>query len=265
MPMPPAGKDLTIILRSRPRALIEAVVVHTGYQDVKRKSSTGSFDEVNTDLLSRRVSTNILDRIDGVTSGVLFNKNVVPAVNQSAITIRGRSTIYANPNPLIVVDNFPYPGDINNINPEDVESITVLKDAAAAAIWGAFSGNGVIVITTKKGKVSEQPRFSFTSSLTAGARPDLYYQKILSPADYIDIENYLWNNHFYDNLLLSPQYPALSPAVEIFAASRNHLISSSDSTAQIDALKNVDTRRDLGKYFYRPSLNTQYTLNVTGG
>ena len=265
MPLPSStGKDLLITLRSRPRALIEAVVVHTGYQDVKRKTSTGSFDEVDNDLLNRRVSTNILDRIDGVTSGVLFNKNVVLSANQSAISIRGRSTIYANPNPLIVVDNFPYPGDINNINPADVESITVLKDAAAAAIWGAFSGNGVIVITTKKGRPSQEPRFSFTSSLTTGAKPDLYYQKILSSSDYIDIENYLWNNHFYDNALFSP-FPALSPAVETFALSRNNAISSSDSAARIDALKHLDTRKDLDKYFYRPSLNSQYALSVSGG
>ena len=265
MPLPPVGKDLTITLRSVARDLVEAVVVHTGYQDVKRKASTGSFDEVDNDLLNRRVSTNILDRIDGVTSGVLFNKNIVASANQSTITIRGRSTIYANPNPLIVVDNFPYSGDINNINPADVESITVLKDAAAAAIWGAFSGNGVIVITTKKGRVSQQPRFSFMSSLTAGAKPDLYYQKILSAGDYIDIEQYLWNNHFYDNALLSPQFPALSPAVEIFDLSRNHMINSGDSAAQIDALKKVDTRRDLDKYFYRPGLNSQYALSVAGG
>src|SRR6185437_5903685 len=106
LPLPPSGKDITITLRSRTKALIEAVVLHTGYQDVKRKASTGSFDEVDNDLLNRRVSTNVLDRIDGVTSGVLFNKNIVTSANQSAITIRGRSTIYANPNPLIVVDNF---------------------------------------------------------------------------------------------------------------------------------------------------------------
>lgn len=265
MPLPPAGKDVTIILRSRVRALIEAVVVHTGYQDVKRKSSTGSFDEVDNDLLNRRVSTNVLDRMDGVTSSVLFNKNIVVGTNQSAITIRGRSTIYANPNPLIVVDNFPYPGDINNINPADVESITVLKDAAAAAIWGAFSGNGVIVITTKKGRISQQPRFSFTSSLTAGERPDLYYQKILSSSDYIDIEQYLWNQGFYVNELLSPQYPALSPVVEILDSAQNGYFNGNIAQAKIDALRNLDTRKDLDKYFYRPSLNSQYALSVTGG
>jgi TonB-linked SusC/RagA family outer membrane protein len=265
LPLPPVGKELTIKLQSRVRALIEAVVVHTGYQDVKRKATTGSFDEVDNELVNRRVSTNILDRIDGVTSGVLFNKNIVTSANQSTITIRGRSTIYANPNPLIVIDNFPYPGDINNINPADVESITVLKDAAAAAIWGAFSGNGVIVITTKKGRMSQQPRFSFSSSLTVGAKPDLYYQKILSSSDYIDIEQKLWGLGFYDNALVSPQYPALSPVVEILDSERNGLLDNGTAQAKINALRKVDTRKDLDKYFYRSSLNSQYALNVSGG
>ncbi len=90
-------------------------------------------------LLNPVSQSDILSRLDGVTSGLLFNKNIVQGVNQSAITIRGRSTINSNANPLIIVDNFPYDGDILNINPNDIESVTVLKDAAAASVWGARS------------------------------------------------------------------------------------------------------------------------------
>jgi TonB-dependent SusC/RagA subfamily outer membrane receptor len=89
----------------------------------------------------------VLSRLEDVTSGLIFNRNVEGNTND--ISIRGRSTIFGNARPLIVIDNFPYDGDINNINPNDVESVTVLKDAAAASIWGARAGNGVIVITTK--------------------------------------------------------------------------------------------------------------------
>ncbi len=262
---PDDSKDMVIYLKERVGELTDVVVVNNGYQEKSRKGTTGAFDVVGTDLIGRRVSTNLLDRIDGVTNSVLFNKNIISGTNQSAITIRGRSTIFANPNPLIVIDNFPYNGDISNINPEDVESITVLKDAAAAAIWGAFSGNGVIVITTKKGKLNQEPKWSFTTSQTVGEKPDLYYQPILSSSDYIDIQQFVYRRGGYIGALSSIQHAAISPAVEIFDATSKGMLSPADSAAQINALKGIDTRNDLKKYFYRTSLNSQYALNVSGG
>ena len=262
--LPEPGKDLQVQLQSRVGTL-EVVTVHTGYQDQRKLQTTGSFDAVDNDLLNRRVAPNILDHIDGVTSGVLFNKNIQPGVNQATISIRGRSTIFGNPNPLIVVDNFPYIGDINNINPADVENITVLKDASAAAIWGAFAGNGVIVITTKKAKAGQAQRISFTTSQTGTQRPNLYYQPILSSGDYIDIEQYLFNKGYYDNSLVSPLFAALTPVVELLGQVRNGTISGAAAQAQIDAWRRVDTRSDLNKYFYRQALNSQYALSFSGG
>ena len=262
---PDESQDMMIILREREVLLNDVTVVNNGYQEKNRKGTTGAFDVINTELIDRRVSTNLLDRIDGVANSVLFNKNIVTGTNQSAITIRGRSTIFANPNPLIVIDNFPYTGDISNINPEDVESITVLKDAAAAAIWGAFSGNGVIVITTKKGKLNQAPKWSFTTSQTIGEKPDLFYQPILSSSDYIDIQQFVYRKGGYNGQLSNFQVFAISPAVEIFDATSKGLLSPADSATRINALKGTDTRRDLDKYFYRRSLNSQYSLNVSGG
>ena len=265
VPMPANGEQLVLTLKSKVGEMKEATVVHDGYQTLKDNAATGSFDVVDNDLFNRRVSTNVLDHIDGVASSVLFNKNMVLGTNQSTITVRGRSTIYGNPNPLVVVDNFPYPGDFNNINPADVESITILKDAAAAAIWGAFSGNGVIVITTKKGRLNSQPKISFNSSLTTGWKPNLYYQPILSSSDYIDIEEFLYRKGFYNNSLAVPSAPALTPAVELMGQATNEPMDSVGDYAQIDALRKVDTRKDLDRYFYQHSLNSQYALNVSGG
>src|SRR5882724_13534648 len=154
---------------------------------------------IDNALFNRRVSVNVLDRLEGVTSGLLFNKNIVSGLNQSSMSIRGRSTIFANPEPLVILDNFPYTGDVNNINPNDIETVTVLKDAAAAAIWGAFSGNGVIVLTSKKGKYNQPARVSFNSNITITSRPDLWYLPQMSSADYIEMEKFLFSNSFYDN------------------------------------------------------------------
>ncbi len=125
----------------------------------------------------------------------------------------------------------------------------MLKDAAAAAIWGAFSGNGVIVITTKKGRLNQSPKISFNSSVTAGWKPNLYYQPILYSGDYIDIEDTLFTQGFYDASLYSPSGPALTPVVELLGQIANGTIDYTSGMAQINALRKVDTRKDLDKYF----------------
>ncbi|MBS1663903.1 MAG: TonB-dependent receptor plug domain-containing protein, partial [Bacteroidetes bacterium] len=258
------GKDVVVYLHERVSELADVVVLHDGYKSVRKKESTGAYDEVDNQLFERKVSFNVLDHIDGVTSGVLFNKNVSNQVNQSAITVRGRSTIFANADPLIVIDNFPYTGDMSNINPEDIESVTVLKDAASAAIWGAFSGNGVIVITTKKGK-RQEPRVSFTTSQTVSGKPDLFYSPRMSSGDYIDVQQFLYRRGAYQVALISPLHTVITPAVEIFDATKRGVLSPGDSASMINALKGQDVRNDLDKYYYRHGVNSQYLLSVSGG
>jgi TonB-linked SusC/RagA family outer membrane protein len=261
---PREGKDLRVQLQEKVNELSE-VVVHTGFQDVHRKTVTGSVDDVSNDLISRRVGPNILERLDGVTSGVLFNTNIVAGTNQSTITIRGRSTIFSNPNPLIVVDNFPYSGDINNINPDDVETITILKDASAASIWGALSGNGVIVITTKKGKLNQAPRLTFNTSETVGAKPNLYYLPILSAKDYVGVEEYLFGQGYYNSTYFGALHNAVTPVVNLLYQDSLGQITQGEAQAGINALSGQDYRPGLGKYFYRSGLNSQVSLNLSGG
>jgi len=167
---------------------------------------------------------------------------------------------------LIIVDNFPYSGDINNINPNDVESITVLKDAAAASIWGARSGNGVIVITTKRGKFNQAPTVELNENLTVGTKPDLYYDpNFLSSSDFIGVEQYLFNQGFYDGSISSNNYSVLSPVVDILNQQRNGVITAADANTQMAALSKIDVRHDLSKYFYRSPVNWQNNVNIRGG
>ena len=258
-----SGLSLSIFLEAN-NGILNEVTVNTGYQSVPKERSTGSFVLIDKELINRKVSTNILDRLDGVTSGLIFNRNKTPGANESEIVIRGRSTIFGQVNPLIVVDNFPYDGDINNINPNEVESITVLKDAAASSIWGVRSGNGVIVITTKKGNAGQAPKVSFNTNLTIGSKPDLFYQPLLDAKDYIDVESFLFAKGYYNSRINSP-YLSISPAVAIMAARRNSTISAADSATQMNALANNDVRSDLLSYFYRPSVSQQYALSISGG
>jgi TonB-linked SusC/RagA family outer membrane protein len=253
-----------ISLSTDQSALKEVSVVSTGYQTIPKERATGSFIQVDNALINRSVSTNILDRLNGVTSGLIFNNNNARQFGQANIEIRGRATLFSNPNPLIVVDDFSYDGDLNNINPNDIERITILKDAAAASAWGSRSGNGVIVITTKKGRLNSAPVVSFTTNTTIGEKPNLYYIPQLSSADYIGVEQFLFSKGAY-NSTINNGYAALSPAVQIFNAKKSGSISAADSLAQINTLKSYDARQQLLKYYYRPTVNQQYHASISGG
>ena len=241
------------------------VTVNTGYQNIPKERATGSFVQVDNDLLNRRVSTNVLDRLEGVASGIRFNTQT--SSSEARIQVRGRSTIMSNTEPLIILDNFPYDGDLNNINPNSIESITVLRDAAAASIWGARSANGVIVITTKKGQYNQPFKVEVNTNVTIGQKPDLYYSpNFVSTDDFIEVESFLFERGAYDSKLNNATVrPLLSPLVEMLARRKEGLISESDSTAFISGLRGLDVRDDLMKYFYQNSIFQQYALNVSGG
>lgn len=239
-----------------------SVEVSTGYQTLPRERATGSFEHINSRLLNRAVSTNILDRLQGVASGVLFQgKTDDPLKN---IQIRSRTTIFATDYPLVILDNFEYTGDISNINPNDIESVTILKDAAAASIWGAKSGNGVIVLTSKSGKYNKPASVSFNSNITFSNQPE-FLSPTLGSRDYIEAETYLFEKGYYNTSISSVSKPALTPVVEILLRQRNGQLSAADAQAQIQALGNYDVRDDLEKYYTRRRVKQQYAISLSGG
>jgi len=252
---------------------LDEVIVNTGYQSLPKERATGSFVQIDNKLLNRRVSTNILDRLEGVTSGLIFNAgNLANASRMSneklGISIRGRSTLDANisADPLIVLDNFPYEGDISNINPNDVQSVTILKDAAAASIWGSRAGNGVIVITTKKGHAGQPLEIELNSNITIGDKPDIFYSPVfLSSSAFIDAEKFLFNQGYFDRDITSYAMPPISPAVQIFTLQRAGFLSDAEAAKQLNALKTVDVRNEFSKYVYRKSTQFQESVSLSGG
>lgn len=259
--------DLSISLKIAASKLETVnVTLSTGYQSIPKERATGSFAQPDKQMFDARVSTDVLSKLDGITSGVLFNPPGLTGSRTRQISIRGRSTIFADDQPLIVVDNFPFDGDINSINPNDVESVTVLKDAAAASIWGVRAGNGVIVITTKQGRFNQGLKIALNANVTISEKPNLSYNpNFLNSSEFIDVEKMLFGNGFYDGSINDPSRPVLTPVVEILNKERKGLISANDAAAQINALRNVDIRNDLNNYFYRRAANQQYALNFSGG
>jgi len=253
------GVSINVKLIPLENQLEEVEVVSTGYQKIPKERATGSFVQVDNKTLQRNPSTNILSRLDGVTNGLLIDKN---AGNTDGLSIRGRSTLFANTRPLIVVDNFPFEGDLDNINPNDIESVTVLKDATAASIWGVRSGNGVIVITTKKGKT--KTTVDFTSNFLIAKKPNLFYQKQLSSSEFIDSEIMLFERGYYDKDI-NTIYKNISPVVSLLEKARSGDLNREDAAAKIDAYRNNDVRDDLTKYFYRNKIQSQQQISLAAG
>lgn len=143
--------DYTIVLQKEDNSLTDVVVV--GYGTQKKRDVTGAVASLPKERLTQLPNTNIAQALQGAVPGIQINTNGGGAEgNDVSIVIRGRKSISASNGPLIVWDGIPYDGGISELNPNDVESIEILKDASAAAIYGARGSNGVIIVTSKQGK-----------------------------------------------------------------------------------------------------------------
>lgn len=262
--VPDSAKGFLTVILYEEAVSMEEVVISTGYQEMTKIRTTGSFEQIDNNLLNRSTGRSVLSRLDGVTGSLIIDKR---ATSDASIRIRGISTLgEASTRPLIIVDNFPYENDIENINPSDVESVTVLRDAAASAIWGARAGNGVIVITTKKSKYDQSLMISLNSNITVTSKPRIFDQNDISVSDYISVEQFLYSKGFYDYSIGNPYYfPALSPVIGILSDRDAGLITENEANARINTLQKQDVRNDFERYLYRQGTSQQYHLNVQGG
>ena len=185
--------SMKIVLENDDQVLDEVMVVAFGEQ--KKSSFTGSAGVVDSKKLEQRQVTNVMEALQGNVAGLQAYSHSGAPDAAPEFRIRGISSINAGKAPLIVLDGAPYDGDWNSINPSDVSSVTVLKDAASNALYGARGANGVIIVTTKKG---EKARTSITLDVKLGSssRASKRYETIDNPALYIET-NYkaLYNNY----------------------------------------------------------------------
>ncbi len=179
------GSQVKIMLTANQHNLDEVMVV--AYGTAKKSAFTGSASVVGADELEDRLATNITDALSGAVAGVqtLTGGNGQPGTTAS-VRIRGVGSINAGMNPLYVVDGVPYDGDLSAISVSDIESMTVLKDAAAAALYGARGANGVILVTTKKGK-SGETKVTFDAKWGANSREVPDYDVIKDPGQYLEL------------------------------------------------------------------------------
>lgn len=172
------NKEVIDILLSPSIESLEEVVV-VGYGSQKKVNLTGSVSSITSQEITQRPVPNSINLIQGKMSGVqIIQGTGQPGKENTKVSIRGMGSYGASSSPLILIDGIV--GDLSYINPQDIESITVLKDAASAAIYGARAANGVILVTTKKGKV-ESLKFSYSNNFAiheATRLPELIYNSV---------------------------------------------------------------------------------------
>ena len=191
-----ARPNMRIILTSDQKALDEVIVVAFG--TAKKSAFTGSAKVVGSEELSLSQVSSVAEALAGAVPGVQLTSNNGAPGSESTIRIRGFGSLGASMNPLIIVDGAPYSGDLNNLNPNDVESMTVLKDAASNALYGARGANGVIMITTKNAKQGQDAKVTFDAKWGVNSRALQHYDVIDNAAAYYEthykaLENYYLN------------------------------------------------------------------------
>lgn len=249
-------------------------VVVTGYQTISKERATGSFDKVDASHLSVPTS-NIGERLVGTAAGLAATTDVNGDVT---FQIRGLTTLVAsNKDPLLIVDGFPVEASINTLNPNIIESITVLKDAAAASIWGAKAANGVIVITTKDGKGASAGKggveVTFNAMLRYSPKVDYdYYTANASNDEIIDWQLYQFRNKNFgyqaligdtnSNNNLRYNYNSYSNLYVMLNENRLGYVSDSDLEAYIARIRTQDNRQQIDDYLLAHPFTQQYNLNI---
>ena len=256
----PATGPGTMTIRMRQDAIALEAVVVTGFQTLSRERVTGSFAIVSGDRLENKLQPSVSSLLEGQAAGLVLNRD-------GEFEVRGISTFDANRQPLIVVDGFPLIGQgmsLDFINPDNIESITVLKDAVAASIYGSQSSNGVIVITTRTGSARRNRGHSIsyrhTQSFTL--KPDLRRLNLASVADFMDAERDLFNQNPGE---VWSRYLAgfrLSDYQYLLMAMDRGLISPEDAEARIDILRNNNALQEIQDHLMRARRTQQHNFSL---
>lgn len=256
----PATGPGTMTVRMMQDAIALETVVVTGFQTLSRERVTGSFAIVSGDRFENKLQSSVSSLLEGQAAGLVLNRD-------GEFEVRGISTFDANRQPLIVVDGFPLIGQgmsLDFINPDNIESITVLKDAVAASIYGSQSSNGVIVITTRTGSARRNRGHSIsyrhTQSFTL--RPDLRRLNLASVTDFIDAERDLfsqnpgeaWSRYLAGFRLSGIQY--------ILMQMDRGIISSEDGEAQIEILRNNNALQEIQDHLMRARRTQQHNFSL---
>jgi len=274
-------QNLKINLKESSENLDEVII--TGYQKIEKRKATSSYTKIDVSEIEQAGVATVDQMLTGQLPGVMVQPTTGAPGAPSKISIRGIATLNGSSDPLWVLDGIPLQGDdipedfrdkdnidnlqsspIAGLNPGDIESITVLKDASATSIYGARAANGVIVITSKKGKKGAM-RINTNANVFVTQRPDFSKLNLMDSSQKVDFELYLAGR---SDLTYQQNRGAVARILnnynqyDIFQDNGFDAISSAAQNA-INELRNVNT--NWGKELYQMAVNQQYTLSISGG
>ena len=275
---------INVILLQDSQMLDETIVVAFG--TATKESFTGSAKVVKSETLENSQVSAVTSALVGKVAGVQMTQSNGAPGSKPSIRIRGFSSISAGKEPLYVVDGMPYDGDINNINPSDVESMTVQKDAASTSLYGARGANGVIMITTKRAK-ERDAIITFDAKVGVNQRALQTYDVITNPAQYYEAHYAALYNYYLDNgnseseaylkannnLFLDANNGGLGYNVYTYPAGQtligqNGKLNPNATLGRIVNYGGKDylvTPDDYMKEGYRNSVRQEYNLSMAGG
>ncbi|OUN65341.1 MULTISPECIES: SusC/RagA family TonB-linked outer membrane protein [unclassified Butyricimonas] len=288
--IPVTDKEFIEVVLEEDREALADVVV-TGYQTIAKERATGAYSIVDEETLRKKPTSNLAQALVGLVPGLTVVS--APVDGQVRFAIRGQGTIsqvsMGNANfkpdndPLIVVDGFPISGyrldsdPFSTINPNDVESVTVLKDAAATSIYGARAANGVIVITTKKGRTGRKLEIAADAYWSVSSRTDLDYLFNMASAENQFRFEELMHKYNPINLASNDPYTKLSsrrrymsaPFGMLYERDNKKNLSAGDYEAKKQELIELGNREvwkdDLNEYMFQRMMRQQYNVSLRGG
>ena len=266
-----ASSIINVSMKEDANILDEVVIV--GYGTTTKKSFTGTASVVSSENIDAKAVSNVAQALIGEVSGVSVTRTNGRPGSSATIRIRGFSSIEGNSAPLYVVDGVPFSGDINAINPNDIESTTILKDASATAIYGARGANGVVLLTTRKGTSGKNTvEFDFQSSVSSRTLPrynlvnneeeymELVYAGLRNTADFAGNNNpsqFALDNLFSDR--------GVAPLYNMWnVADGNGLIDPSTGKV-ISGVTRKYTPTDWADAGYRDGVRNEMNFKTSGG
>ena len=270
-----------VVLKSDAEVLDEVVV--TAYGTSTKGSFTGSASVMKADKIEKRQVSNVSNALAGAVAGVQILSNNGQPGESAKVRIRGVGSINAGTDPLYVVDGVPYDGDLSSINSADIESMTVLKDAASTALYGARGANGIIMITTKKG-TSGKARVNFDAKWGVNSRAVKNYDVMTSPKNYMekayeaiyngytqtngypaDIAHVQANKTLLSNSGGGVGYPVYTvPAGQLLIGS-NGMLNPNATLGYMTEYGNWLTPDNWEDEMFQNKLRQEYNINVAGG
>ena len=237
------------------------VTISTGYQKIRKEQLTGAASTMNEDQYQQRVAVtgNFLESLEGKVPGLVYNSQT------GELTIRGVSTFDAVKKPLIVLDGFPTEIDLRTINPNDIVSVSVLRDAAAASIYGVRASNGVIIVETRRGK-SGKPVFNLRSTYAIQNKPDFSYLSYAPGSEFValQVERFNVEKRPYSSFSkLDPIQEVLYGLTRLEVA--NPLLTQAQADARIKDLASYDNLNEYEQLFFQRRQAQNVNFDASGG